>query len=71
MMRQKVVGGTAFLFLICVWVFLLIFAPILAIWSLNTLFGLGIGYSIKTWFAMMILTMAFGNTKFNFKAKVE
>ena len=30
--------------------------PILIIWSLNTLFGLGIAYTIKTWLATLILT---------------
>lgn len=30
----------------------LIFAPFLTIWSLNTLFGLGIAYNLWTWLAM-------------------
>lgn len=29
--------------------------PLLTIWSLNALFGLGIAYSIKNWFATFIL----------------
>lgn len=29
--------------------------PLLTIWSLNALFGLGIAYSVKTWFATFIL----------------
>ena len=32
-----------------------IWGPLLIIWSLNTLFGLGIAYSIKTWFAALAL----------------
>jgi hypothetical protein len=29
--------------------------PLLIIWSLNTLFGLGIAYNIWTWLAALIL----------------
>ena len=29
--------------------------PLLVIWSLNTLFGLGIGYTIQTWAAVVLL----------------
>lgn len=28
-------------------------APLVSIWSLNTLFGLSIGYGLKQWAAMM------------------
>jgi hypothetical protein len=34
---------------------LLVFGPILTIWSLNTLFGLAIPYTFKTWFAALFL----------------
>lgn len=33
----------------------LIAAPLLVIWSLNTLFGLGIAYTIQTWAAVVLL----------------
>ena len=33
--------------------------PIAVIWSLNTLFALGISYSFETWLAALILTMVF------------
>lgn len=33
----------------------LIFVPMLAIWSLNTLFAIGIVLSLKSWGAMVIL----------------
>jgi hypothetical protein len=31
------------------------FGPLLTIWALNTLFGLGIAFTAKTWFAVVIL----------------
>jgi len=34
---------------------LIIAGPLLLIWSLNTLFGLGIDYTIWTWLAAFIL----------------
>jgi len=43
-------------------ILLIIVAPLLIIWSVNTLFDLGISYNIKTWFAMLIL----GNVFFRF-----
>ena len=30
--------------------------PLLTIWSINALFGLGILYNLKTWFAAFFLT---------------
>lgn len=46
---------------------LIIFAPLAVIWSLNTLFGLGIAYTFTNWLAMVILTGTFGkaNVKIN------
>lgn len=38
-------------------ILLIIFAPLVTIWSLNTLFGLGIAYSFWTWLAMAWLSM--------------
>lgn len=38
----------------------LIFAPFLTIWSLNTLFGLGIAYNLWTWLAMAWLGAVLG-----------
>ena len=34
---------------------LIIYAPFLIIWSINTLFGLSIVYTFKTWIAVVIL----------------
>lgn len=40
----------------------IIFGPLINIWSLNTLFGLGIDYNFWTWFAMLWLsTVTFGS----------
>ena len=46
---------------------LVILAPLAVIWSLNTLFGLGIAYTFTNWLAMVILTGTFGkaNVKIN------
>jgi uncharacterized membrane protein YjdF len=40
---------------------MLAFGPLLLIWSLNTLFSLGIAYSLKTWFAALIIGGAVGS----------
>lgn len=43
--------------LIILLVFLIIiFGPFISIWSLNTLFNLGIDYTFKTWLAAIILS---------------
>lgn len=34
---------------------LVVLWPICAIWSLNTLFGLGIPYTVNTWLAVLLL----------------
>ena len=35
---------------------IIIFAPLAAIWSLNTLFATNIGYSFYTWLAVIVLS---------------
>ena len=35
---------------------LVVLGPLLAIWSLNALFGVGIAYTMKTWFAAPVLS---------------
>lgn len=37
---------------------LVIAGPLLVIWSINTLFGLGIAYTVWTWLAAFILSAA-------------
>lgn len=39
---------------------LVIVGPFITIWSLNTLFGLGIAYTVWTWLAMAWLGLALG-----------
>jgi hypothetical protein len=38
---------------------LLVCGPLLLIWSVNTLFGLTIAYTFKTWLAMALLSSVF------------
>lgn len=44
-------GAALVLFIIA----LIIFGPFLLIWSMNTLFGLAIPFTFKTWLASLIL----------------
>lgn len=47
-----------------------IFGPLITLWSINTLFGLSIAYSIETWFATIwLLMVTFGNVASNIKSK--
>ncbi len=43
---------------------IVIFAPLVVIWALNTLFNLGIAYSFWTWLATAVLTGTFGKTNY-------
>lgn len=45
--------------------FLVLFMPFSAIWSINNLFGLGIEFTFKTWLSVVILNLYFfvGNKK--------
>lgn len=43
--------------------------PLLTIWALNTLFGLGIAYTFKTWLATMILGFVIGGITSNTNRK--
>lgn len=47
--------NTITVFLVVLVVVLVVTAPIALIWALNTLFGLGIAYTVKTWAAALIL----------------
>jgi hypothetical protein len=48
----------------------LVFGPLLTIWSLNTLFPvLAIPYSIETWFATVIIAGIFRGDGISFKGK--
>lgn len=45
--------------IIVVLIVAIIFGPIITIWALNTVFGLGIAYTFKTWLAVLFLTALF------------
>ncbi len=45
---------------ICLWLGLLVLVPLAAIWSVNTLFGLGIAYTVLNWIASLLLITIFG-----------
>ena len=42
---------------------LIVFGPFLMIWSINTLFGLTIPFTLKTWLAALILGGSFSARK--------
>jgi hypothetical protein len=44
---------------------LLVFGPMLTIWALNTLFGLGIPVNLATWFACLWLAGIVGATSYS------
>lgn len=46
---------------------LIVLSPFLFVWSLNTLFGLTIAYTFKTWLAALILCTAVGGTRLRVK----
>jgi len=46
---------TKLILLIAIAVLALVFGPIAGIWALNTLFGLAIAYTFKTWCAALVL----------------
>lgn len=54
-------GGTVVLLILA----LIIFGPFLSIWSLNTLFGLGIAYTFKTWIAIIIAGVLVRSTSYS------
>ena len=63
-------GGLSVLTIIGLIIFILgilLFFPFIIIWSLNTLFALAIPYTIKTWFAMLILANLFSSSKIKFR----
>lgn len=56
--------------LILLAVLLIIAGPLITIWSLNTLFGLGIAYTFWTWLAMVWLSLVtFGSVTSSIRNK--
>lgn len=54
------------MFIVCIF-WDIIFGPFLNIWAINTLFGLGIAYTFKTWMASIILGAIVGGCKISKK----
>lgn len=70
MKDRDVLKGTVFLTVIALIIAaLIIFVPLGFIWSLNTLFQLGIAYTLKTWAAALILIMLFSVKSYNERKK--
>ena len=61
---NKFFKNLGYIFIILVgiglWIGLLVAVPLLAIWSVNTLFGLGIAYTVLNWIAAHLLINFFG-----------
>jgi hypothetical protein len=56
--------------LLIVVILMIVFGPLATIWSLNTLFGLGIAYTFWTWLAMAWLSLAtFGSVSSSIRNK--
>ena len=56
--RDIKVGLSTMVFLLTLLIAVVIIGPLLVLWSLNTLFTLGIPYDIYTWSAVAILVIA-------------
>ena len=57
-------------FLLILVIIVAVFAPLLTIWSLNTLFPvLAIPYSIETWLATVVIAGIFRGDGISFKGK--
>ena len=54
-MRQRLREGSLVILAVPVVLAIILFLPLLMIWSLNTLLALGIPYTVKTWLAMIVL----------------
>ena len=49
-------------FLILLVIALIAFGPLVLLWALNTLFGMGLAYSFLNWLAALVLIGLFGKT---------
>jgi len=49
--------GGAVIGLILFWIVMAIFWPFFVIWALNALFGFTIAFTLKNWFASLVLCM--------------
>lgn len=68
----KILASFGILGIVAFVLLMIVFGPFLSIWSLNTLFGLGIAYSFKTWLAAIWIQMVtFGGLQSTIKNKKE
>ena len=63
-MKRNVSPATMIAILILI-VALVALGPLLVIWALNTIFGLGIAYTFWNWLAMIVLMAVFGKNNMN------
>ena len=66
---MKFLGYSIFFFILIAVLYLV---PISFIWSVNTIFSLSIGYTLKNWIASLVLLILIGNgsgIKINHKKK--
>jgi hypothetical protein len=71
-MVKFILGTFGVIGLIAFIVALIVFGPFVSIWSLNTLFGLGIAYTFKTWLAAIWIQMVtFGGVQTAVKSKKD
>lgn len=62
----KVLGGLGLIGIVIGFVIIVVLWPLIAVWALNTLFGLGIAYNFWNWLAALILISIF-NVRVNTK----
>lgn len=71
-MGKYILGTFGIFGLIAFILVLIVFGPFVSIWSLNTLFGLGIAYTFKTWLAAVWIQMVtFGGVQTAVKSKKD
>lgn len=60
-MRKSMETGTVIALTVLA-LLLIVFSPLVSIWALNTLFGLGIQYSLATWAAAAWCSLLLGGS---------
>jgi len=71
-MGKAILGTFGIFGLIAFILALIVFGPLISIWSLNALFALAIPYSFKTWLAVCWIQMVtFGGVQTALKKKKE
>ena len=56
-------GLAALFVIVCSIIFLLTYIPLIAIWSVNTLFSMTIPYTLDTWMASTFLCVLFAGNR--------